>query len=378
VGKLSIARVLRGEVHDGMLLAGSRVSGLYRMHGSSHEKTDHAGLGEVVALGRLEAAHTGQLLSPSGRPAGVRPEALQGWPAPPAPVYALAIEAERRGDDVKITSAVSRISEEDPSITLENDPQTHELVLRGQGELQLQVALEHLRSRFHVPVRAHPPHVPYKETIRRGITHHARFKRQTGGHGQFADVVLELKPLQRGAGFRFEERVVGGAVPRQYIPAVEAGVRDFLARGPLGFPILDVAVTLLGGTYHSVDSSDQAFRQVARIAMAEAMPQCSPVLLEPILLVEVVMPSEMTSRAQRLVTGRRGQLLGHDIHPGWHGWDRVTAYVPQAELQDFIVELRSLTFGLGTYTARFDHLSEVVGKQADRVIAASQDQAAAP
>lgn len=376
VGKLSLARVLRGELHDGMMLSGVKVSGLHREHGMAHEKADRAGVGEVVALGRMEPVRTGQILSPSGQSSGLRQETL-AWPAPPSPVYTLAIAAERRGDDVKITGAVAKLAEEDPALVLENDPHTHELLLKGQGELQLQVALERLRDRFHVPVKARPPQVPYKETIRRGMTHHARFKKQTGGHGQFADVVIEIRPQPRGAGFAFDERVVGGAVPRQYIPAVEEGVKDYLGKGPLGFPVVDVAVTLLGGTFHSVDSSDQAFRQVARIAMAEAMPQCSPVLLEPILLVEVAVPAEMTSRAQRLVTGRRGQILGHDARPGWAGWDVVSAYVPQAEMHDFIMELRSLTVGLGTYTARFDHLAELTGKQAERVIAASQEQVAA-
>ncbi|HLL54551.1 MAG TPA: elongation factor G [Myxococcaceae bacterium] len=376
VGKLSLGRVFRGEFRDGMLLAGAKVSGLHHVHGTQHEKTDRGPLGDVVALGRMELVATGQLVSPSGRPKGIR-EDSPAWPTPPPPVYGLAITAEKRGDDVKITSAVAKLVDEDPSLVLDNDPETHELVLRGQGELQLQVALSRLRERYHIPVRSRAAQVPYKETIRKPITHHARYKKQTGGHGQFADVVLEIRPQARGQGFAFDERVVGGAVPRNYIPAVEEGVRDYLARGPLGYPVVDVAVTLLSGAFHSVDSSDQAFRQVARLALAEAMPQCGPVLLEPILAVEVAVPSEMTPRAQRLVTGRRGQILGHDTRPGWPGWDVVSGYVPQAEMHDFIMELRSLTLGLGTFTARYDHLAEVMGKQAERVLASGHGQAAA-
>ncbi len=185
-----------------------------------------------------------------------------------------------------------------------------------------------------------------------------------------------MKPLPRGTGHTFTNSVVGGAIPRNYIPAVEEGVEEFLRQGPLGFPVVDVAVNLLTGQFHAVDSSDQAFKTAARMAMSEALPKCDPVLLEPIHSVEISVPTAFTSRVQRLVSGRRGQLLGYDAKPGWEGWDVVTAHLPRSELHDLIVELRSATLGVGTYTERFDHLQELTGKLAERVMAARGEQAA--
>jgi elongation factor G len=210
------------------------------------------------------------------------------------------------------------------------------------------------------------PKVAYRETIRRGAKQHGRHKRQTGGHGQFGDVHIDIKPLPRGSGIEFEERVVGGSVPRQYIPGVEAGVRDYMKQGPLGFPVVDVSVTLTDGSYHSVDSSEQAFRQAARIALSEAMPKCEPVLLEPILKVTFQIPNEATAKVQRLISTRRGQILGFDARAGWRGWDEVSALIPESEMAGLIVEIRSLSFGVGTYRAEFDHLQELGGKLADR------------
>lgn len=184
-------------------------------------------------------------------------------------------------------------------------------------------------------------------------------------------------PWPRGSGIQFEDAVVGGAVPRQYIPAVEAGVREAAVRGPLGFPVVDFAVTLTGGQFHAVDSSDMAFKTVARQAMADSLPACEPVLLEPILTVTIAVPSAFTPKVQRLVSGRRGQLLGFDARPGWPGWDEVKACMPQADMQDLIVELRSLTFGVGSYSAEFERLQEVVGKAADRAVEIRRDMLAA-
>ncbi|HEY0092830.1 MAG TPA: hypothetical protein VGB96_00835, partial [Archangium sp.] len=231
-------------------------------------------------------------------------------------------------------------------------------------------------TRMRVPVVTRPLPIPYRETLRKTGSHHARFKRQSGGHGQFGDVVVDVKPLPHGQGFRFTSAVVGGAVPKQYIPAVEEGVKEGLRRGPLGFPVVDVEVTLTGGTYHSVDSSDQAFRTTGRLAMVEILPKLEPVLLEPILQVDIHVPNEAIPRAQRLVTSHRGQILGFDTHPEVPGWEVLTAYVPQAEMQGFIVELRSASSGLGGFVTRHDHYSELVGKQAERVVSHQQQPAA--
>jgi len=185
-----------------------------------------------------------------------------------------------------------------------------------------------------------------------------------------------VSPLPRGEGFAFSDSIVGGAVPKQYIPAVEAGVKDALERGPLGFPVVDVAVRLTDGQYHQVDSSDQAFRTCGRMAMTEALPDCDPVLLEPIAEVSVFVPTEHTPKAQRILSQRRGQILGFDARPGWQGWDEVKAYLPYGEMEDLIVELRSATQGVGSFAARYDHLSELTGRLADRVVEIRQAVAA--
>lgn len=364
-GKLSLARVWSGKIRDGMVLNGERVAGLYRPNGGAGEKMTEAPAGTVVALGRLEDAHTGDGLGP-GREAPdlLRAERLN-------PVYGLAISTANRGDDVKLSAALAKLIDEDPGLTFESVPETHQFILSGQGDIHLKVAFGRLHSKYGLAVTGQRPRVAYREAIRKGVVQHGRHKRQSGGHGQFGDVHLDIAPLARGEGFRFESRIVGGVVPRNFIPAVEAGVREFLAAGPLGFPVVDVQVALIDGSYHAVDSSEMAFKTAARIAMSEGMPKCDPVLLEPISRVQVMVPSEHTSRINGLLAARRGQILGFDARPGWPGWDEVQALVPQAELHDLIVELRSLTQGVGTFTQRFDHLQELTGRLAEQVLAAS-------
>ena len=364
-GKLGFARVWHGVIADGQTLGGERLSGLYRMQGTEQQKLAEAVAGEVVALGRLDKASTGDILSDKG---GAKRSEL--WPEVPAPVFGLAIAAENRNDEVKLPAAMQKLSEEDPSLSLDLNTDTGELVLWGQGDIHLQIAVDRLRGRYNIPVKTRPPQVPYKETIRKSTAHHARHKRQSGGHGQFADINVEIKPLPRGEGFAFTESVVGGTVPRQYIPAVEQGVRDYLPRGPLGFPMVDLTVNLSSGQFHPVDSSEMAFKTAARIAMTDGLPACDPVLLEPILAVSIAVPSEFTSKLQRIVSGRRGQILGFDAKPGFTGWDEVKCSIPQAEIHDLIVELRSTTQGVGTYTHSFDRLAELTGRLAEKAIEA--------
>ena len=365
-GKISLARVWRGEVKDGMTLNGERVSGLFRMMGQQQEKIAAAGPGEIVACGRMEEVKTGDLLTPSG----TAPEATPPWPGILPPTYSIAISAENRADEVKMTGAIAKLVEEDPSLSMEQNPDTLEMLLWGQGEIHLGIALDRLKSKYNVPVAGRAPRVPYKETIRKSASQHGRFKRQTGGHGQFGDVHLDIKPVPRGRGFEFGNSVVGGAVPRQYIPGVEVGVREFLKSGPLGFPVVDVSVTLTDGQHHAVDSSEQAFRQAARIAMTEGMAKCDPVLLEPVMEVTISVPADATSKMQQAVSRRRGQILGFNAKEGWRGWDEVNAHMPQSELHDLIVELRSATLGIGFYTWKFDHLQEITGKISERVLEA--------
>jgi elongation factor G len=370
-GKLSIARVLAGEIAEGANLGGVRVGGLLRLVGGKHDKTAKAGAGDVAALARTEGPATGHALTAAGL------KAIPNWPEKLAPLFALAIHAEKREDDVKLSGALTKLIEEDPSLSFGPNVDTGEFLLWGLGEIHLQIALERLKQRFHLAIKTKRPQVPYKETIRKGVAQHARQKKQSGGHGEFGDVHVEIKPLPRGAGFTFTNSIVGGAIPRNYIPAVEAGVREALARGPLGFPVVDLAVELTDGQYHSVDSSDMAFKKAGALAMREGLPACQPVLLEPICHVEIAIPSDFTSKAQRLVSGRRGQILGFDAKPDWKGWDQIQVLLPQSEMHDLIVELRSATLGVGTFAWRFDHLQELTGKNADQVIAERQHAAAA-
>jgi len=370
-GKLSIARVLDGEIKDGTTLNGTRVSGLHRLNGYDQEKMTSAGKGDVVAFGRMEPVKTGETLVDAGDP----PETL--WPTPAMPLFSLAVEAEKREDEVKMTGAMSKMAEEDPSVILEHNQDTHELVLSGQGEIHLKVAIDRLKSKYNLNVTSHRPKVAYKETIKQSVSQHARHKKQSGGHGQFGDVHVDIKPLPRGSGFEFQDTIVGGRVPRQYIPAVEAGVKEYMSSGPLGFPVVDVSVTLTDGQYHSVDSSDQAFKTAGSLAMREGMPKARPVLLEPIYDVKISAPSHFTSNIQGLISGRRGQILGFDSKAGWNNWDEVSAKLPQAELQDLIIELRSLTQGVGTFEYAFDHLQELTGRMADQVVQQNNGEAEA-
>jgi elongation factor G len=369
-GKMSVTRLLAGQVGDGTTLTtpagdAGRVSGVFKLMGQHFEKRGQAAAGETIALGKLDDAKTGDTLSSGKQP----PAALvQAKPYPP--VLAIAVHAKERKDDVKLGPAFNKLTEEDPSLTVVHNAESHEVVIWGQGEMHLRVAAERLADRFMVPVSTRPPSVGYRETIRKPITQRGRHKKQSGGHGQFGDVVLEIKPLPRSAGFKFEDRITGGVVPRNYIPAVEEGVLDALKHGPLGFPVVDMLVALIDGSYHTVDSSDQAFRTAGRIGIVEGLPQCQPVLLEPIHLVEIVCPSEATAKMNAILSGRRGQILGFDTREGWDGWDTVRAQMPEAEIGDLIIEVRSATAGVGSFVFKFDHMAELTGRTADQIIAA--------
>jgi elongation factor G len=368
-GKLSLARVLRGQLKDGAVLhdakgRDARIGGIFALAGDKQIKRNMAQAGDTVALARLEPFATGETLSTAKSGAGgkVRIERL-------TPVYRLAVTAGDRKDEVKLSSAIDKLCEEDPSLLFEQNAETHDMILAGQGEVHLKVAVEKLQSRYGLKLDTHPPRVPYRESIRKAATARGRHKRQTGGHGQFGDVLLEIAPAARGAGFAFHDRIKGGVVPKQWIGSVERGIRDYMKSGPLGFPVVDVTVALTDGSYHTVDSSDAAFQTAGRLAMSEGMPGCAPVLLEPVMRVSVHVPSEATAKVNGLVSGRRGTPLGYDAREGWRGWDTVRCEMPLAEISDLIVDLRSLTQGVGTYEMEFDRLVELDGKLADTIVA---------
>jgi elongation factor G len=367
-GKLSLARVLTGQFADGASVysvAGEeKISGVYQVAGTEVKKRGPGTAGEVVALGKLESMPTGTTVT-ADKNATISIQA----PVPPKPVYGLAIAAGERKDEIKLTASVAKLVDEDPSMSLVHDRELSQVVLWGQGEMHLRVALERLARRFGIKAETRKREIPYKETIRKSVEIRGRHKKQSGGHGQFGDVVVEISPQPRGEGFAFSEVITGGAVPRNYFPAVEAGVRDYLSGGPLGFPVVDVAVCLKDGSYHTVDSSEMAFRLAGRIAMSEGMPKCSPVLLEPIQSVKIAVPSEATPKINGMISARRGQILGFDGRPGWDGWDVIEAHLPESEMHDFIIELRSVTAGVGSFEAKFGHLVEITGKIAEQIAA---------
>ncbi|MEZ2406697.1 elongation factor G [Bosea sp. OAE752] len=369
-GKVSLARVMRGRLAEGDVVTSSagveaRIAGIVSLKGSEQSRKPAAEEGEVAGFAKLDGIGTGEAFMLGKQRAGVVSAV-----APPEPVHTLAIAVKDRKDDVRLAAALQKIAEEDTALLVTQVPELSETRLSGQGEMHLRVTLEKLAGRYGVNVVSRPPQVGYRETIRGQAGARGRHRKQSGGHGQYGDVVIEIAGLPRGEGIRFIDKITGGVVPRQYIGSVEAGMRDYCEKGPLGFPVVDLAVTLTDGSYHTVDSSDMAFRQAARLAMSEAMPQARPVLLEPILSIEVVIPSEAMSRASALISARRGQILGYDTRPGWRGWDQINALVPEAEMSGLIVELRSATSGVGSFSARFDHLAELAGKPAEAVVSA--------
>ena len=372
-GKLSLARVWSGEVKDGMTLGDMRLSGVFQMFGGEHKSVGSAKAGEIVGLGRLEEAKTCDVLLNGSGGDGTSMPVLRASPL--KPMYAFAVTAENRNDEVKMSGAFSKLTEEDPSLRFEQDPELHQSLLWGQGEMHLRVALERLRSKYGVDVKGVPPETPYRETIRKGTESHGRHKKQSGGHGQFGDVKIKIQPRQSGEGFEFVDKIVGGAVPRQYIPAVEQGAKEFLRKGPLGFPVVDVSVTLYDGQFHSVDSSEIAFKMATAHALKEGLPACKPVLLEPILTVNISVPSDYTSKILQIISGKRGQVLGYDGRKNWRGWDQVQAHIPQAEIHDLIIELRSATQGVGFFDWRHDHFQSVPEKVAENVVKQKQQAA---
>ena len=349
----------------------ARAAGVFSMLGTTPTKVPKATLGDTVALGRLEKINTGETISTVK---GATKQLAAQTPAPG--VYGVAVSVTDRKDEVKLTSSIAKLIEEDPSLSLEHNANTHEMVLWGQGEVHLRVALERLQGKFGVHAKSQPRRIGYKETIKKSVQLRGRHKKQSGGHGQYGDVTVEIKPLPRGSGFVFTDTITGGVVPKQYIPAVEAGVREWMAQGPLGFAVVDFNVNLSEGSYHDVDSSEMAFKLAARLAMTEGMPQCAPVLLEPIVAVQIHVPSDATSRVNQIVTGHRGQLLGFDGREGWPGWDTVKAHLPESEIGSLIIELRSATSGVGTFVFSHDHMAELVGRSAEQVVAARKAQMA--
>jgi elongation factor G len=366
-GKLSVVRVWEGTLagdatlvdasRDGMKV---RVGGLYRLQGKKQESLPKAEAGDIVAIARLEGVLTGDTLT-------LGDKTVREVPPLADPLYAVAIKPKEKLDEAKLSQMLARICEEDPTLRISRAEFTNELQLLGLGEVHVTTALSRLARKYHLALDMHPPTIAYRETISQPTEVHSRYKHQTGGHGQFADVKLRIEPRPRGNGVTFSEEIVGGVVPRQFFPAVEKGVREALLRGPVaGFPVVDLHVTLIDGAFHAVDSSEASFKTASIMAIRDGLPKCGPVLLEPIVQVEAIVPDESASAILGGLTSKRGQVLSFEP-ADQRGFQRVVAYAPQAELANYVTELRTATQGLGTYTWRHERFDAAPPKVSQSV-----------
>ncbi|MBE3590407.1 MAG: elongation factor G [Firmicutes bacterium] len=367
VGKVSLLRVYSGvlraesQVWNASRGAAERIGPLFRLRGREQEPVPEAHPGDIVAVAKLTHTGTGDTLAdPPAAP-------LDGieWPRP---VYRVAVEPKAKGDEDRIGQGLARLMEEDPTFVVERDAETHQTVLSAMGDVHVEVIAERLKRKFGVDVTLTAPRVAYRETIRRRARGEGKHKKQTGGHGQYGHCILEIEPLERGAGFEFVDRIYGGAVPRQYIPAVEKGVRETMQSGVLaGYPVVDVRVTLLDGSHHPVDSSEMAFKIAASLAFKQAFAAAQPVLLEPILQLEVLVPEEVMGDVLGDLNKKRGRILGLEPDGALR---RVRALVPEAEALRYAIDLRSLTQGRGAFSATFSHYEEAPPHVAQGVLAA--------
>jgi len=368
IGRLALARVFGGTLAEGADLHGpdgkpQRTGSLFGIQGAATTKLAKAGAGEVVGVAKADGVHAGDRLGLGGHAADAADPRT-----PPVANYAVSIAVRDHKDEVRLSTALNRLVEEDPGLSWETIEESHETLLRGLGDEHLAVALERLKRRYGVAVNVGQPSVAFRETIRKPASQRGRHKKQSGGHGQYGDVVIELRPLARGEGFQFEDKITGGAIPRQYIPAVEAGIKDAMLKGPMGCRVVDVAVALVDGSFHSVDSSELAFRIAGRMAMSAALAAAAPYLLEPVAHVTIQSPSSATSRVTSALSSHRSQMLGMKPREGWSRWETIEALVPEAELRAFGTELRSYSQGMASYEARHDHLAEVNEKLAQAII----------
>jgi elongation factor G len=362
VGRLAYIRVYSGAVRQGQTIVNphtgktERIGRLVRMHADHREEVKEIQAGDIGAVLGLKQAITGETIADPDRPLLLERISF------PAPVVELAIAPASKADQDKLGIALHRLVEEDPTLRVHHESQTNEIVIAGMGELHLEVIVDRLQREFKIDAQVGQPQVAYCETITRSVVSEGRLVKQTGGHGQFAHVVLEMEPLSAGTGFVFEERLRGEAIPRTYLPSVERGVEDAMGKGILGeYPVTDVKVTLVDGKYHEVDSSDMAFRAAAALAFREGMRKAAPVVLEPVMRVEVVAPEEFTGDIISELNMRRAAISGIELRGG--GAQAVKAHVPLATMFGYATSLRSHTKGRGTFVMEFDHYAPVSEKQ---------------
>ncbi len=366
-GKISVLRTYSGTVEPGAVLLNSatgtkeKVSHIYIMEGKDIKEIPRAEAGDIIALAKLRDTATGHTLS--------APEAPVVFSAEPRPaaVLSYAIHPKTKGDEDKLSSALSKMMEEDPALEYRRDPQTKEFVIAGAGQMHIEASMEKLARKYHCEAELKAPRIPYKETITASARVQGKYKKQSGGHGQYGDAWIELSPLPRGEGFVFVDRITGGVIPRQFIPAVEKGIKEAMESGVVaGFPVVDVKVELVDGSFHSVDSSELAFKIAGAMAFRKAMEQCKPVLLEPIMKMKIVVPSEKLGDVIGDINARRGKILGAEPTAGSQ---TIRALVPMAEVVTYAPELRGMTGDRGMFTMEFSHYEKVPTYLSQKVIA---------
>ncbi len=366
VGKLSYFRVMSGTIHTNSHVWNTAQNQQERMAqivvpiGKDHENVETLAPGDIGAVAKLGVSHTGDTLST--REAGLSLPGIQF----PEPIFSVAVEAKTKADQDKMGPALGRLLEEDPSLTMTRESDTHQVILSGLGDSHIDVSVQKLQRKFGVEVEVGTPKVPYRETIRISTRAEYKHKKQTGGHGQYGHVVLQLEPLDRGGGFEFGQKVVGGSVPKNFIPAVEKGIRESLPEGAVAhFPIVDVRAVLVDGSFHAVDSSEMAFKIAASSALKQGIQQAQPVLLEPIMTLEVVTPEDFTGDVIGNLNSKRAHVQGMATE---NEVTTVQAEAPMSEVLRYSTELRSMTQGRASYTMRFSHYEEVPQHLAQKII----------
>jgi elongation factor G len=369
-GRITMLRVVNGTLKSDATVANVTRDGTERfghllvLQGKAQTHVPELKAGDLGAVAKLKDTHTSDLIADKLVKYRVAPVNF------PEPVLAYAIEPKSRGDEDKISSAMQRLREEDPSISYARDPQTHELLLSGQGQLHIEVTVAKLKRRFGVEVNLKPPRIPYRETITVATEAHGRHKKQTGGHGQFGDCKIRVEPLPRGSDFQFEDDIFGGAIPRQFVPAVEKGIQDARMRGFLaGYPMVDFKATVFDGSFHAVDSNELSFKMAGTLAFKDAMTRARPTILEPVMQVEVYAPSDFAGDLMGDLNGRRGRIGGMDTRGAM---TVIRAQVPMAEMLTYEQHLTSATGGRGSYHMEFSHYEEVPHQFQAKIIAAAK------
>lgn len=371
-GRLTIFKVCSGTLNSDSTVFNAtrgikeRIGQILKLEGKVQKPINPAVAGDIVALAKLKETTTNDTLTEEKKALLVQPYQY------PTPAIFYAIEPRSKGDEEKIAEALSRLKEEDPSFQVRRDEQTKEIIISGMGQIHLEVVLEKLKRKFGVEVNLKTPKVPYKETIKGKTRIQGKYKRQSGGRGQYGDTWLEIEPLPRGEGFQFVDKIVGGVVPKNYIPAVEKGIVEAMTEGVLaGYPVVDVKVALVDGSFHAVDSSDMAFKIAASMGFKKGFMQCNPILLEPIMEMEVSVPEECQGDIIGDLNSRRGRVLGMDPRGKIQV---IRAHVPMSEMLDYDHSLKSITSGRGSFTMQMDHYEELPAHLAEKVVAAAKKE----